>query len=65
MARAAMYERRRWLRRGAVRGRLQKIGLDFGLNLGDKYDKNLALNTSNLQKDESSGKQTRAFTVTK
>lgn len=44
---------------------MQKIGLDFGLNLGDKYDKNLALNTSGLQKDEVSGKQTKAFTVTK
>ncbi len=42
-----------------------KIGLDFGLNLGDKVDKSAAVNTQTGQTDHSSGVKTRSFTISK
>ncbi|GFR42176.1 hypothetical protein Agub_g2916 [Astrephomene gubernaculifera] len=45
--------------------RAMKIGLDFGLNLGDKVDKSAALNTQTGQTDASSGLKTRIFTISK
>lgn len=41
-----------------------KIGLDFGLNLGDKVDKSAALNTQTGQTAQS-GHKTRSFTISK
>lgn len=45
--------------------RAMKIGLDFGLNLGDKVDKSAAVNTQTGQTDQASGVKTRSFTISK
>ncbi|KAG2489849.1 hypothetical protein HYH03_011652 [Edaphochlamys debaryana] len=44
--------------------RAMKIGMDFGLNLGDKVDKSAAVNTQTGQTSDS-GAKTRCFTIAK
>lgn len=41
-----------------------KIGMDFGLSLGDKVDKSAAVNTQTGQTSDS-GSKTRSFTISK
>ncbi|KAG2440240.1 hypothetical protein HXX76_004352 [Chlamydomonas incerta] len=45
--------------------RAMKIGLDFGVNMGDKVDKNAVLNTQTAQTDAASGVKTRIYTLSK
>lgn len=42
-----------------------KIGLDFGVSMGDKVDKNAAVNTQTAQTDAASGAKTRIYTLSK
>jgi SH3 domain-containing YSC84-like protein 1 len=42
-----------------------KLGLDFGLNLGKKMNKNASVSSDNAQKNDMSGYTTQAFTLSK
>lgn len=45
--------------------RAMKIGMDFGVDLGGKVNKNKAVDSQSAQKDSSTGATTQTFTISK